>query len=113
MTELPGFSPLEFRLLNEYQRDFPLMPYPFRALAAQLGSREPVVLATLNRLQQARALSRVGPVFRPGVFGDYVVDTAVLLLFATLGFRYYRTRQMTNNYYWLYEKASPFSWKSK
>ena len=43
----------------------------------------------------------------------YVVDTAVLLLFATLGYRYYRTRQMTNNYYWLYEKASPFSWKSK
>lgn len=69
MTELPGFSPLEFRLLNEFQRDFPLLPYPFQALAAQLGSREPVVLATLNRLQQARALSRVGPVFRPGVFG--------------------------------------------
>jgi hypothetical protein len=43
----------------------------------------------------------------------YVVDTLVLLLFATLGFRYYRTRQMTNNYYWLYEKASPFSWKAK
>ncbi|MCJ8150655.1 hypothetical protein MNR02_03980 [Shinella sp. H4-D48] len=43
----------------------------------------------------------------------YVVDTAVLLLFATLGYRYYRTRQMTNNYYWLYEKVSPFSWKSK
>jgi hypothetical protein len=43
----------------------------------------------------------------------YLVDTAVLLLFATLGYRYYRTRQMTNNYYWLYEKASPFSWKPK
>jgi len=43
----------------------------------------------------------------------YLVDTVVLLLFATLGYRYYRTRQMTNNYYWLYEKASPFSWKSK
>jgi small-conductance mechanosensitive channel len=43
----------------------------------------------------------------------YIVDTAVLLLFATLGYRYYRTRQMTNNYYWLYEKVSPFSWKSK
>ena len=43
----------------------------------------------------------------------YAVDTLVLLLFATLGFRYYRTRQMTSIYYWLYEKASPFSWKSK
>lgn len=43
----------------------------------------------------------------------YIVDTVVLLLFATAGYRYYRTRQMTNNYYWLYEKASPFSWKAK
>ena len=43
----------------------------------------------------------------------YVVDTIVLLLFSTAGFRYYRTRQMATSYYWLYEKASPFSWKSK
>jgi hypothetical protein len=43
----------------------------------------------------------------------YVVDTIVLLLFATAGYRYYRTQQMTNNYYWLYEKVSPFSWKAK
>ncbi len=43
----------------------------------------------------------------------YAVDTIILLLFATAGYRYYRTKQMTNNYYWLYEKVSPFSWKSK
>lgn len=43
----------------------------------------------------------------------YVVDTIVLLLFAGLGYRYYRTRQMTTIYYWLYEKVTPFSWKSK
>lgn len=43
----------------------------------------------------------------------YIVDTIVLLLFATAGFRFYRTKQMTNNYYWLYEKVSPFSWKNK
>ena len=43
----------------------------------------------------------------------YIVDTIVLLLFAFAGYRYYRTKQMTNNYYWLYEKASPFSWKAK
>ena len=39
----------------------------------------------------------------------YVVDTIILLLFATAGYRYYRTQQMTNNYYWLYEKVTPFS----
>ena len=43
----------------------------------------------------------------------YIVDTIVLLLFATVAFRYYRTKQMTKIYYWLYEKASPFSWKTK
>ncbi|MBD9373355.1 hypothetical protein IB238_12065 [Rhizobium sp. ARZ01] len=46
-------------------------------------------------------------------FQYYFVDTIVLLLFATAGYRYYRTKQMTNNYYWLYEKASPFSWRAK
>jgi hypothetical protein len=31
----------------------------------------------------------------------YIVDTLVLLLFATAGFRYYRTKQMASMYYWL------------
>lgn len=43
----------------------------------------------------------------------YVVDTAVLLVFATLGYRYTRTNQMVNQYHWLYEKASPLSWRPK
>ncbi|OLP52504.1 hypothetical protein BJF92_02725 [Rhizobium rhizosphaerae] len=43
----------------------------------------------------------------------YIVDTIVLLLFSTAGFRFYRTQQMTTSYYWLYEKVSPFSWKAK
>ncbi|MDO9415028.1 DUF6867 family protein [Pararhizobium sp.] len=43
----------------------------------------------------------------------YAVDTIILLVFSTAGYRYKRTLQMTNNYYWLYEKVSPFSWKKK
>jgi len=43
----------------------------------------------------------------------YVVDTIILLLFAKARHHYCRTKQMTKNYYWLYEKVSPFSWKSK
>jgi hypothetical protein len=46
-------------------------------------------------------------------FQYYVVDTIILLLFSTAGFRFYRTRQMVTSYYWLYEKASAFSWKEK
>ena len=44
---------------------------------------------------------------------NYLLDTAVLLVFATLGFRLRRTQQMVSNYYWLYEKASPYTWRSK
>lgn len=43
----------------------------------------------------------------------YVIDVALLIVFSTAGFRHRRTQQMTNNYYWLYEKTSPFSWKAK
>ncbi|MCP8894128.1 hypothetical protein KYK29_04235 [Shinella daejeonensis] len=43
----------------------------------------------------------------------YIVDTVVLLLFSIAGYRFYRTRQMTQMYYWLYEKATPFSWRGK
>jgi hypothetical protein len=44
---------------------------------------------------------------------NYVLDFVTLLVFSTAGFRYRRTNQMVNNYYWLYEKTSAFSWKEK
>lgn len=44
---------------------------------------------------------------------NYFVDTLLLLVFSTAGFRHRRTQQMVGNYYWLYEKSSPFSWKAK
>jgi hypothetical protein len=43
----------------------------------------------------------------------YVVDFVLLLIFSTGGFRYRRTNQMVNNYYWLYDRTSAFSWKKK
>mgnify|MGYP003401747677 CR=1 FL=1 len=45
--------------------------------------------------------------------GRYVIDTAVFLVVAFLGFRFTRTNQMTRQYNWLYEKASPFSWRDR
>lgn len=45
--------------------------------------------------------------------GFYVLDVAILLVFAFAGFRHRRTEQMSQNYYWLYEKSSPFSWRKK
>ncbi|MEZ2131083.1 MULTISPECIES: DUF6867 family protein [unclassified Sinorhizobium] len=43
----------------------------------------------------------------------FIIDFVLLLIFSTAGYRFRRTNQMVNSYYWLYEKTSPFSWKDK
>jgi hypothetical protein len=43
----------------------------------------------------------------------YVVDALVVLAIGSLGYRYTRTRQMTTQYRWLYERTGPFSWREK
>lgn len=60
---------LEFRLLNEFQRNFPLSDRPFAEVAQRLGSDEATVLATVQRLQQEGAISRIGAVFAPRSIG--------------------------------------------
>jgi siroheme decarboxylase len=60
---------LEFRLLNEFQRNFPLSDRPFAEIAERLGSDEATVLSTLQRLQQEGAISRIGAVFAPRSIG--------------------------------------------
>lgn len=60
---------VEFRLLNEFQRDFPLCPAPFAELAARLGVAEKVVLGGLEKLRREGKISRVGAVFAPKRIG--------------------------------------------
>jgi hypothetical protein len=43
----------------------------------------------------------------------YLVDVAVLLVIALLGYRRTRTRQMVTQYSWMYEPAGPFSWRER
>ena len=43
----------------------------------------------------------------------YAIDTIVVLIIGSLGFQYYRARQMTSQYRWLYERTGPFSWREK
>jgi len=62
-------TPLELRLLNEFQRDFPLVPEPYMVLAEALGASEREVLEGLARLRTSGAVSRVGAVLRPGAIG--------------------------------------------
>jgi DNA-binding Lrp family transcriptional regulator len=60
---------LEFRLLNEFQRDFPLCPAPYAELAARLGVGERTVLGGLEKLRREGKISRVGAVFAPKRIG--------------------------------------------
>lgn len=60
---------LTARLLNDFQRNFPLDPTPFARIACSLDTTTETVLATLKTLQARGAVSRVGPVFRPNTVG--------------------------------------------
>ena len=60
---------LDFRLLNDFQRNFPLCPAPFAELAARLGVAESAVLRMLEQLRRDGKIARVGAVFAPNRIG--------------------------------------------
>jgi DNA-binding Lrp family transcriptional regulator len=59
------YSPIEFSLLNDWQRDFPLLSQPFAAIGEKVGAGETAVIETMQRLQRRGAISRLGAVFAP------------------------------------------------
>ncbi len=61
---------LQKRLLNDYQRDFPLSSQPYRDIAAELGVAEAEVLTALQYLIDQGYISRVGPVIAPNRVGS-------------------------------------------
>ncbi|MDH5512242.1 MAG: Lrp/AsnC family transcriptional regulator [Gammaproteobacteria bacterium] len=65
----PELSELDRRLLNDFQQDFPLSVTPYADMARRLGVTEEEVLARLQELKQAGAISRVGAVVRPNTIG--------------------------------------------
>ncbi len=65
----PELSTLEKRLLNEYQKGFPLSATPYADIAAELGTSEALVLDILQRLKNQGFISRVGPVLKPQRLG--------------------------------------------
>ena len=62
-------SALDFRLLNDFQRDFPLCPTPFAEIAARFGVAEANLLQRLDALRREGKISRVGAVFAPKRIG--------------------------------------------
>jgi DNA-binding Lrp family transcriptional regulator len=62
-------DPVAWRLLNDFQRDFPLEAEPWARMAASLGISEDRLLRLLAQLQTEGRVSRVGVVFRPNSVG--------------------------------------------
>jgi len=44
---------------------------------------------------------------------SYAVDTIYLLIVGALAWRTMRAAQMATQYYWLFERAGPFSWRAR
>jgi len=59
------FGVLEKDLLDDFQRNFPLVPRPYKVIADRLGCDEETVLDLLCRMITAGLISRIGPVFTP------------------------------------------------
>jgi len=59
----------EFRLLNDFQRGFPICPEPFHEIARRCGVDPAVVIEEYRRLAARGALSRIGAVFAPNCVG--------------------------------------------
>lgn len=64
-----ALTDLEFHLLNDWQRELPLVERPYAAIADVLGCSETEVIAGLGDLMARGHISRVGAVFRPHVLG--------------------------------------------
>lgn len=60
---------LEFRLLNDFQREFPLVSEPYAVIARKLGVSRDAVLEALAKLRGLGAIGRIGAVFRPNAIG--------------------------------------------
>lgn len=69
MTAARALDDLDRRLLDGFQRDMPLVPRPFAAMAAALGASEAEVIARLAALAGAGIVGRVGATVRPNTAG--------------------------------------------
>jgi len=68
-TRTPIYSPLERRLLDDYQRDFPMSARPYADIARDCGVSEADVIAAFEHLIAVGAISRIGAVLRPRALG--------------------------------------------
>lgn len=60
---------IDQRLLDEFQRDFPLVSRPFECIASTLGVSETEVIERLRRLKADGMITRAGATVRPNTVG--------------------------------------------
>ncbi len=60
---------LETKLVNNWQKGFPLVPKPYAAIARDMALEEKDVVTMLQSLKERGVLTRVGAVVRPNTVG--------------------------------------------
>lgn len=73
-------SQLQMQLLNDFQKEFPLSPTPYKEIAHSLGISEKDVLELLTELNQRQYISRIGSIISPNRIG---VSTLVAMAIPT------------------------------
>jgi DNA-binding Lrp family transcriptional regulator len=66
---LDRLDPIDRRLLDDFQRDLPLVPRPFATMGEVLGVDETEVIQRLDLLHARGMVSRVGATVRPNTAG--------------------------------------------
>jgi DNA-binding Lrp family transcriptional regulator len=62
-------SPIELSLLDDWQRNFPIVGRPFEIVGQSVGINEHAALQAYERLRERQVLSRIGAVVRPHTMG--------------------------------------------
>ena len=60
---------IDLRLLDNWQRDFPIVRRPFEVIARKEGLDPDEVIDRYRRLERTGTLSRIGAVVRPNTVG--------------------------------------------
>jgi len=74
---LAELDPFDRRIINALQGDFPLCDEPYHAVAESLDIDEAELIGRLQRMLDARVLSRFGPMFQVEAIGGAFVLAAL------------------------------------
>lgn len=66
---MKNFSEIQQKILNRIQRDFPLVPYPFRKLAEEIGIDESLLLAEVQKLKDEGVIRNISGIFEGEALG--------------------------------------------